>query len=240
MSKKPIDQEYIWSKRNDPDWYTRWFTAENLTNQDQLWSMWHDESVNVVCTVADRIEDQNRLRDMWSGAHPRVREVIARRTTDMEFLWSMRHDTEELVRGAVALRMECPEYQLAEMRTDSSPLVRRMLALNTKTIPWLQYFLNDHEREVREAAKQGIARLLGHGYRRVVQEGTILIDGTSCVPDGLLIPGLREAVTNSGSWITGMMLEKGYPASDDSRYVTLKVRRTITITMEILDGEVTP
>ena len=29
-------------------------------------------------------------------------------------------------------------------------------------------------------------------------------------------------------------------ASDDSRYVTLKVRRTITITMEILDGEVTP
>lgn len=240
MPKKPIDQECIWSKRNDPDWYTRWFTAENLTNQDRLWSMRHDESVNVVCTVADRIEDQNRLRDMWPGAHPRVREVIARRTTDMEFLWSMRHDTEELVRGAVALRMECPEYQLAEMRTDSSPLVRRMLALNTKTIPWLQYFLNDHEREVRESAKQGIARLLGHGYRRVVQEGTILIDGTSCVSDGLLIPGLREAVTNSGSWITGVMLEKGYSASDDSQYVTLKVRRTITITMEILDGEVTP
>ena len=240
MSKKPIDQEYIWSKRNDPDWYTRWFTAENLKDQDRLWSMRHDESVNVVCTVADRIEDQNRLRDMWPGAHPRVREVIARRTTDMEFLWSMRHDTEELVRGAVALRMECPEYQLAEMRTDSSPLVRRMLALNTKTIPWLQYFLNDHERDVREAAKQGIARLLGHGYRRVVQEGAILIDGTSCVPDGSLISGLREAVTNSDSWITGMMLEKGYSASDDSQYVTLKVRRTITITMEILDDEVTP
>ena len=47
-------------------------------------------------------------------------------------------------------------------------------------------------------------------------------------------------LTNSGSWITGVMLEKGYSASDDSQYVTLKVRRTITITMEILDGEVTP
>ena len=43
---------------------------------------------------------------------------MPKKPIDQEYIWSKRNDTEELVRGAVALRMECPEYQPAEMRTD--------------------------------------------------------------------------------------------------------------------------
>lgn len=33
MSKKPIDQEYIWSKRNAPDWRTITTTMEILDDE---------------------------------------------------------------------------------------------------------------------------------------------------------------------------------------------------------------
>lgn len=234
MPKKLISQEYLRSKIKDLDPNVRWFTAENITDQDLLYSMRFDESVNIVCTVAQRIESQERLSDMWKGAHSRVREIIASRTTDMKFLWSMRNDTNERVRAFVALRMVCQDSKIAEFRTDSSPFVRRMAARNIKTVSWLRYFLDDSDRQVRETAIQGITELLGCNQRVIVQEGMILVDGTSCIPDELLILGIRENVIDSKNWVTSMIMNTNSNTSN-KELVALKVRRTITITMEVID-----
>lgn len=234
MPKKLISQEYLWSKRNDLDPNVRWVTAENIIDQDLLYSMRFDESVDIVCTVAQRIESQDRLRDMWLGAHPRVREIIASRTTDMKFLWTMRNDTNERVRAFVALRMECLDSKIAEFRTDPSSFVRRMAARNTKTVSGLQHFLDDPDRQVRETAIQGITKLLGCSQCSVIQEGTILVDGTSCIPDELLILGIRENTIDSKNWTTSMIMNTNSKTSNGD-LVTLNVRRTITITMEVVD-----